>query len=92
MASLTVRNIEDETKQGLRLRAARRGHSMEEEIRAVLREAAARQDEPSRNANLYDDIRALVETQGGFDIPIPDRQPAARPIPFEDWDGDDDHP
>ena len=91
MASLTVRNIEDETKQGLRLRAARRGHSMEEEIRTVLREAAARQDEP-RNANLYDAIRALVEPHGGFDIPIPDRQPAARPIPFEDWDGDDDNP
>ncbi|MBL8580755.1 MAG: plasmid stabilization protein [Rhizobiaceae bacterium] len=89
MASLTVRNIEDETKQGLRLRAARRGHSMEEEIRAVLREAAARQDEPSRNGNLYEDIRALVEPHGGFDIPIPARQLAARAIPFGDRDGDD---
>jgi plasmid stability protein len=91
MASLTVRNIEDETKLGLRLRAARHGRSMEEEARAVLREAIARLDAPARSTNLYDDIRELVEPHGGFDIPIPDRQFAARPIPFEDWDDEDDH-
>jgi len=89
MASITVRNIEDGTKQQLRLRAALKGHSLEEEVRTVLRDAASAREPDPRASNLYDDIRKLVEPHGGFDIPVPDRQPAARPIPFEGWDADD---
>ena len=33
MASITVRNLDDELKQRLRVRAAQHGHSMEEEVR-----------------------------------------------------------
>lgn len=91
MANMTVRNVEDETKQRLRLRAARNGNSLEAELRVILRDAAFGRDEAPRRTNLYDAIRELVEPHGGFDIPIPSRQPAARPIPFEDWEGDD-HP
>jgi plasmid stability protein len=40
MATLTIRNIDDETKRLLRLRAARHEHSMEEEVRQILRSAA----------------------------------------------------
>ena len=40
MASLTIRKLEDELKQRLRLRAARHGRSMEDEARTILREAA----------------------------------------------------
>lgn len=40
MGSLTVRNIEDDVKAALRLRAARRGVSMESEVRDILRQAA----------------------------------------------------
>jgi plasmid stability protein len=90
MATLTVRNIEDETKQLLRLRAARNGHSLEQELRSIIRDAAVAREPASRESSLYDDIRELVEPHGGFEIPIPDRQPAARPIPFEDWDDEDD--
>lgn len=43
MASLTVRNIEDDVKAALRLRAARRGVSVESEVRDILR-AAAREE------------------------------------------------
>ena len=39
MASITVRKIEDELKQRLRVRAAEHGHSMEEEARSILRSA-----------------------------------------------------
>ena len=41
MATLTIRNIDDETKRLLRLRAARHEHSMEEEVRQILRSAVA---------------------------------------------------
>lgn len=39
MATLTIRNIEDDIKSMLRLNAARHGWSMEEEVRKVLRQA-----------------------------------------------------
>jgi phosphopantothenoylcysteine decarboxylase / phosphopantothenate---cysteine ligase len=40
MASLTVRQLDDKLKKLLRLRAARHGRSMEDEIRTILRSAA----------------------------------------------------
>jgi plasmid stability protein len=40
MAQLLVRNLDDEVKRRLRLRAERHGHSMEEEVREILRRAA----------------------------------------------------
>ncbi len=40
MASLTVRDIEDDVEAALRRRAARRGVSVENEIRDILRQAA----------------------------------------------------
>jgi phosphopantothenoylcysteine decarboxylase / phosphopantothenate---cysteine ligase len=40
MASLTVRQLDDRLKRLLRLRAARHGRSMEDEIRGILRAAA----------------------------------------------------
>ena len=44
MASLTVRQLDDALKKLLRLRAARHGRSMEDEVRVILREAAAETD------------------------------------------------
>ncbi len=41
MASLTVRQLDEALKQQLRLRAARNGRSVEDEIRNILRSAAA---------------------------------------------------
>jgi len=40
MASLTVRKLDDDLKAQLRLRAARHGRSVEDEVRTILREAA----------------------------------------------------
>ena len=41
MASLSIRKIDDETLAHLRVRAARHGVSMEEEVRRILRHAVA---------------------------------------------------
>ena len=41
MASITIRQLEDDLKRRLRLRAARNGRSMEDEVRTILRGAAA---------------------------------------------------
>src|SRR5438552_226033 len=45
MASLTVRQLDDKLKRQLRLRAARHGRSVEDEVRTILRSAAADADE-----------------------------------------------
>ena len=47
MASLTVRQLDDKLKRLLRLRAARHGRSMEDEVRLILREAAEQSDRGS---------------------------------------------
>jgi antitoxin FitA len=39
MAQLLVRNLDDDVKAKLRVRAAEHGRSMEEEVRAILRQA-----------------------------------------------------
>lgn len=46
MASLTVRQLDEALKQQLRLRAARNGRSVEDEVRTILREAAGDTDTP----------------------------------------------
>jgi phosphopantothenoylcysteine decarboxylase / phosphopantothenate---cysteine ligase len=44
MASITIRQLDDDLKRRLRLRAARNGRSMEDEARTILRRAAALED------------------------------------------------
>ncbi|HXF87362.1 MAG TPA: plasmid stabilization protein, partial [Xanthobacteraceae bacterium] len=41
MPSLTVRQLDEGTKKRLRLRAAKHGRSVEDEVRSILRAAAA---------------------------------------------------
>jgi phosphopantothenoylcysteine decarboxylase/phosphopantothenate--cysteine ligase len=47
MASLTIRKLDDALKAQLRLRAARNGRSVEDEVRFILRDAAA-ESKPAR--------------------------------------------
>lgn len=62
MATLTVRGIEDTVKDGLRLRAARNGVSMEAEVRDIL--AAAVRSE--YGDNLAEAMRAALAPFGGI--------------------------
>ena len=39
MATLTIRNLDDDLKSILRMQAASHGQSMEEEVRSILRQA-----------------------------------------------------
>ena len=50
MASITIRQLDDDLKQRLRLRAARNGRSMEDEARTILRDAAALDEHEARAA------------------------------------------
>jgi phosphopantothenoylcysteine decarboxylase/phosphopantothenate--cysteine ligase len=55
MASLTVRQLDDSLKRRLRLRAARNGRSVEDEVRNILRAAAADANAPAGTAERADD-------------------------------------
>jgi phosphopantothenoylcysteine decarboxylase/phosphopantothenate--cysteine ligase len=57
MASLTVRQIDEQLKRRLRLRAAKNGRSMEDEVRTLLREAA---DGPTRSSTDETAVRSPV--------------------------------
>ncbi len=52
MAQLIVRNIEDEVKERIARRARAHGHSMEEEVRRILREAVGEEARPSDEPGL----------------------------------------
>lgn len=77
MASLTIRNLEDDTKDRLRVRAARQGRSMEEEARLILRRAVggvSGADLWALSRQLFaDDLGVVLEPARGLaDRPPPD--------------------
>jgi plasmid stability protein len=81
IASITIRNLDDRLKRKLRLRAAGRNRSMEDEAREILRTALAEEAKPPRN--LADAIRRRVKELGGFDFDLPPRGPMREPPDFE---------
>jgi plasmid stability protein len=68
MAQLVVRNIEESVKFRLQRRAARRGRSMEEEVRDILRDAV--KEEEASAGGLGTAISSRFRKLGlKFDIP-----------------------
>ena len=74
MASITIRNLDERLKRKLRVRAAHRNHSMEDEARDILRTALAQ--EPATADNLADTMRRRFEPLGGLELSLPKRGPA----------------
>jgi plasmid stability protein len=77
MASITIRNLDDETKARLRLRAARQQRSMEEEARVILRTALTNLRQ--RNTSLAKSIQQRFRRFGGLTLDIPPRQAIRTP-------------
>ncbi|HZT56770.1 MAG TPA: plasmid stabilization protein [Burkholderiaceae bacterium] len=81
MATLTIRNLEDALKSRLRLRAAARNRSMEDEVRHILR--AALQEPAAPASDLGTRIRARFAGLGDVQLPVTAREPV-RPPPLFD--------
>ena len=79
MASITIRNLDDDIKQRLRVRAAEHGWSMEEEAREILRRVMR---EPAPPRNLAAAIRARVAPGDRLDRDLPKREPMREATPF----------
>ena len=69
MANLSVRRIDEETYKQLRIRAAKHGVSMEEEVRRILRRAVAAPEK------LGDLALNLFGPEHGVELEIPERMP-----------------
>jgi plasmid stability protein len=77
VASITIRNLDETIKRTLRLRAAHRNHSMEDEARDILRAALAQ--EPVKTGDLVDAMRRRIEPLGGVELVLPARGPMREP-------------
>lgn len=80
VASITIRNLDEDVKQGLRMRAAGNGRSMEEEARLILREAVSTRAD---SRNLADIIGDRFAPLGGVDLELPPREPGREPPKFD---------
>ncbi|MGB5736088.1 MAG: hypothetical protein WBM40_16750 [Thiohalocapsa sp.] len=69
MANLSVRNIDDEIVAQLRMRAAKQGLSMEEEVRRILRQAVAA---PERLGDLA--VELFSPAYAGPRLELPERE------------------
>ncbi len=72
MATLTIHDLNDALEQLLRLSAAHRCHSMEEEAHRILREALPAPNVP--NADLVQRIRARFSAIGDVALPLAERE------------------
>ena len=80
MASITIRNLDDDVKSRLRVRAAGNGRSMEEEARLILRAAVGRKP---TSTNLVNIIRAHFGPSNGVDLELPPRVADGEPPSFD---------
>ena len=80
MANITIRNLDDDIRTRLRVRAAGNGHSMEEEVRQILRKAVGR---AGRSRDLPSIIRSHFGPTNGVDLELPPRESGREPPSFE---------
>ena len=77
MASLSVRRIDPEVYERLRVRAAEHGRSMEEEVRTIIKRAVA---VPDRLGQLA--LECFGSTHG-IELELPSREPH-QPLTFDE--------
>jgi antitoxin FitA len=79
MASITVRNLPDETHRALRIRAAQNGRSTEAEVREILEQAVR----PKERVKIGSELAAFGDKHHLNDLNIVREDDAARIASFE---------
>jgi plasmid stability protein len=83
VATLTIRNVDPELHRCLRVRAAEHGHSMEAEVRQILKEVVGAASEVEESgASLAEAIRRRFAPYGDVELDIPPRELAREPPDF----------
>jgi plasmid stability protein len=70
MAAVSIRDLDDDVKDRLRVRAARNGRSMEAEIRAILTDAVSESDD---SRGLLTELLDRFADIGGVELDLPAR-------------------
>lgn len=80
VAAVSIRDLDDDVRERLRVRAARHGRSMEAEIRAILAEAVR---EPDPVENLFTALLDRFAGIGGVELDVQSRstRPRAADLP-----------
>ena len=73
---MSIRNLDDELMDRLRVQAARHGRSMEAEVRAILADGL----EEKRPADFMGEVRRRFGALGGVDLDIPPRSRGHRQV------------
>jgi plasmid stability protein len=81
MSSITVRNLDESVKNSLRVRAARHGWSMEQEVRQILQKIVA--PEQTADVSFSERVNSRFSKLQVQSLPIPARQ-IARTAPAID--------
>jgi len=79
VASITVRNLPDETHRALRVRAAQNGRSTEAEVREILEEAVR----PKKRVKVGSELNAFGRKHKLDDLNIQREQEPSRIVEFE---------
>lgn len=80
MANITIRNLDDDVKTRLQVRAAKHHRSMEEEARIIL--GAAVNGGRTGRRDLAELIRECFAPLGGVELELPPRGPMREPPDF----------
>ena len=80
MASITIRNLDDDVKKRLRVRAAEHHRSMEEEVRVILRDAV--NDGRTAPRDLAKFTHECFAPLGGIELDFPTRAAMREPPDF----------
>jgi antitoxin FitA len=86
MGTMTIRNIDDDLKRRLRVLAAERDRSMEEEARSAIENWVKNQTPKgsrSKVSSWVDEFRAPFIALGGVDLPEIPREPMREPPKFD---------
>ena len=80
MARITIRKLDEDVKTLLQVRAAENSHSMEEEVRLILREAVSKKQ---GSRNLADVAEFYFGPKNGVDLELPTREVGREPPSFK---------
>ena len=75
MADMSIRGMDDEVREKLRVRAASHGRSMEAEIRKILVDAV---NEPASSEGLFTALLDRFADIDGVDLELPHRMDSGR--------------
>ena len=83
MATLTIRNLDDAVRDRLRRRAAEHGHSMEEEVRQILRQVVEPASPKAPTEGLGARIHNHFARLGGLELELPPRSDTPSAASFD---------